>query len=74
VHDSPARLTKPNGNNESAAMASDLSPAFIRQFCKRNSSISIYKYWLCLKNSQAVQGAWRGKLEEKMEKKENLVP
>ena len=82
MHDLPVMI-RPRGyqakvlNDESAAqrlkMASVLSSTFIRQFYKRDGPVSLYKYCVCVKNLQAVQGVWRGKPEEKMWKAGNLV-
>ena len=76
-HDSTARLPSRGSNDGSAAqrlkMASDLSSTFTWQFYKRDCPVSFYKYCLSVKNLQAVQGAWRGKPEEKIWKAENLI-
>ena len=43
-----------------------LSFSKIWQFYYRDRLVSFHKYSLCVKNSDAVQGAWRCKPEEKM--------
>ena len=69
-HDSTVRLPRRGSNDESAArrlkMASGLSSTFFRKFYKRDRPVSFYKYCLCVKNSHAAQGRWRGKPEEKI--------